>query len=163
MRLGKGTTSRAATPRRVRRLRCNAEALGRMLQQGRMLHGMRQRQLADQLGIGQKWVWEMEQGKPGLLTERLFDMLRATGVRLTQKSTIRRNHQGLQRNALAMGELRVELYGHLVGWLSGTNWRSFDFRTDRSFVEHFEFGSTISVRICSTGPGSKPRTSVPPS
>lgn len=82
MRLGKGTTSRAATPRRVRRLRCNAEALGRMLQQGRMLHGMSQRQLADQLGIGQKWVWEMEQGKPGLLTERLFDMLRATGVRL---------------------------------------------------------------------------------
>ncbi|WP_316245928.1 helix-turn-helix transcriptional regulator [Arthrobacter echini] len=60
----------------------NAEALGRMLQQGRMLHGMSQRQLAEQLGIGQKWVWEMEQGKPGLLTERLFEMLRATGVRL---------------------------------------------------------------------------------
>lgn len=60
----------------------NAEALGRMLQQGRMLQGMSQRQLADQLGIGQKWVWEMEQGKPGLLTDRLFEMLRATGVRL---------------------------------------------------------------------------------
>ena len=60
----------------------NAEALGRMLQQGRMLRGMSQRQLADQLGIGQKWVWEMEQGKPGLLTDRLFEMLRATGVRL---------------------------------------------------------------------------------
>ncbi|WP_298254691.1 helix-turn-helix domain-containing protein [uncultured Arthrobacter sp.] len=60
----------------------NAEALGRMLQQGRMLHGMSQRQLAEQLGISQKWVWEMEQGKPGLLTERLFEMLRATGVRL---------------------------------------------------------------------------------
>lgn len=59
-----------------------AEALGRMLQQGRMLHGLSQRQLADQLGIGQKWVWEMEQGKPGILTERLFEMLRATGVRL---------------------------------------------------------------------------------
>lgn len=60
----------------------NAEALGRMLQQGRMLQGLSQRQLAEQLGIGQKWVWEMEQGKPGLLTERLFEMLRATGVRL---------------------------------------------------------------------------------
>ncbi|WP_026550080.1 helix-turn-helix domain-containing protein [Arthrobacter sp. Br18] len=60
----------------------NAEALGRMLQQGRMLRGLSQRQLAEQLGIGQKWVWEMEQGKPGLLTERLFEMLRATGVRL---------------------------------------------------------------------------------
>lgn len=60
----------------------NPEALGRMLQQGRLLHGMSQRQLAEELGLGQKYVWEMEQGKPGLLTERLFAMLRATGVRL---------------------------------------------------------------------------------
>ncbi|NJC24112.1 transcriptional regulator with XRE-family HTH domain [Arthrobacter pigmenti] len=60
----------------------NAEALGRMLQQGRALQGMSQRQLAERLGIGQKWVWEMEQGKPGILTDRLFEMLRATGVRL---------------------------------------------------------------------------------
>ncbi|WP_026531419.1 type II toxin-antitoxin system HipA family toxin [Arthrobacter sp. H41] len=42
-----------------------------------------------------------------------------------------------------MGELRVELYGHLVGWLTGTDWRSFDFRTDRSAFDHFELGSTI--------------------
>jgi transcriptional regulator with XRE-family HTH domain len=60
----------------------NAEALGQMLQQGRALRGLSQRQLAAQLGTGQKWVWEMEQGKPGIFTERLFDMLRATGVRL---------------------------------------------------------------------------------
>lgn len=58
------------------------EALGRMLQQGRLLRGMTQRELAAHLGIGQKWVWEMESGKPGLLTERLFEMLRATGVSL---------------------------------------------------------------------------------
>lgn len=58
------------------------EALGRMLQQGRLLRGMSQRELATRLGIRQKWVWEMESGKPGLLTERLFEMLRATGVRL---------------------------------------------------------------------------------
>lgn len=60
----------------------NAESLGRMLQQGRLLRGLTQRQLAEELGIGQKWVWEMEQGKPGILTQRLFEMLRATGVRL---------------------------------------------------------------------------------
>ncbi|WP_427016235.1 helix-turn-helix domain-containing protein [Pseudarthrobacter sp. P1] len=60
----------------------NAESLGGMLQQGRLLHGLTQRQLAEQLGISQKYVWEMEQGKPGIFTERLFDMLRATGVRL---------------------------------------------------------------------------------
>lgn len=58
------------------------EALGRMLQQGRLLHGMSQRELADHLGVGQKWVWEMESGKPGLFTTRLFDTLRATGVHL---------------------------------------------------------------------------------
>lgn len=59
-----------------------AEALGRALQQGRMLRGLSQRQMAERLGIGQKWVWEMEAGKPGLFTERLFEMLRTTGVRL---------------------------------------------------------------------------------
>ncbi|MCL3860800.1 helix-turn-helix transcriptional regulator [Actinotalea sp. K2] len=58
------------------------EALGRMLQQGRLVRGMSQRDLAQELGIGQKWVWEMESGKPGILTDRLFRMLRATGVRL---------------------------------------------------------------------------------
>lgn len=42
-----------------------------------------------------------------------------------------------------MGELRVELYGHLVGWLTGADWRSFDFRTDRSAFDHFDLGSTI--------------------
>jgi HTH-type transcriptional regulator/antitoxin HipB len=59
-----------------------AEALGRMLQQGRLVRGLSQRELADQLGIGQKWVWEMEGGKPGIFTERLFHMVRATGVHL---------------------------------------------------------------------------------
>jgi len=59
-----------------------AEGLGRMLQQGRLVRGMSQRALAEELGIGQKWIWEMESGKPGLFTERLFQMLRATGVHL---------------------------------------------------------------------------------
>jgi len=47
-----------------------------------MLKGLSQRDLAKQLGIGQKWLWEMEQGKPGLLTTRLFALLDATGVEL---------------------------------------------------------------------------------
>lgn len=58
------------------------EALGQMLQQGRLLQGLSQRQLAEHLGIGQKWIWELESGKPGLFTERLFQVLRATGSRL---------------------------------------------------------------------------------
>lgn len=58
------------------------EALGRMLAQGRALRGKSQRDLAKELGISQKWVWEMENGKPGLLTDRLFKMLRVTGCHM---------------------------------------------------------------------------------
>lgn len=59
------------------------EALGRLLAQGRMLSGKSQRELAAEIGVGQKWIWELEQGKPGLFTERLFQVLRATGVTLS--------------------------------------------------------------------------------
>ncbi|MCL2324171.1 MAG: helix-turn-helix domain-containing protein [Actinomycetia bacterium] len=58
------------------------ELLGAVLQQGRLQKGFSQRELAAQLGVSQKWVWEMEQGKPGLLMERLFRMLQATDVKL---------------------------------------------------------------------------------
>jgi HTH-type transcriptional regulator / antitoxin HipB len=60
----------------------NAETLGLMLQQGRLARGVSQRELAAELGLTQRWVSEMEAGKPGKLTERLFAMLEATGVRL---------------------------------------------------------------------------------
>ena len=56
--------------------------LGQIIQQSRMQRNLSQRELAAMLGISQKWVWEMEQGKPGLLTERLFRMLQKTGVTL---------------------------------------------------------------------------------
>jgi len=42
-----------------------------------------------------------------------------------------------------MADLRVELYGQLVGHLVGTDWRTFDFRTAREAVERFSLGSTI--------------------
>jgi transcriptional regulator with XRE-family HTH domain len=57
--------------------------LGHVLQQGRMIKGISQRELARRLGVGQKWIWEMEQGKPGLLMERLFAIMRETGVELS--------------------------------------------------------------------------------
>ncbi|MCL2060471.1 MAG: helix-turn-helix domain-containing protein [Oscillospiraceae bacterium] len=56
--------------------------LGQILQQGRLQRGISQRALANQLGISQKWVWEMEQGKPGLLMERLFMILEKTEITL---------------------------------------------------------------------------------
>jgi len=67
---------------RVKTKIANPRALGAVLQQGRMLQGLSQRELAKQLGIGQKWIWEMEQGKPGLFTSRLFALLQATNVEL---------------------------------------------------------------------------------
>ena len=58
------------------------ESLGRILQQARMLSGKTQRQQAGELGISQRYVWEIESGKPSLFTERLFAYMRATGVSL---------------------------------------------------------------------------------
>lgn len=60
----------------------SAESLGRMLQVGRREAGLSQRELADRLGISQRYVWELESGKPTKYTERLFDVLRATGIQL---------------------------------------------------------------------------------
>ncbi len=60
----------------------NAATLGLMLQQGRLARGLSQRELAAELGLTQRWVSEMEAGKPGKFTERLFKMLEASGVRL---------------------------------------------------------------------------------
>ena len=57
--------------------------LGQIIQQSRMQQGFSQRELANILGISQKWVWEMEQGKPGLLMDRLFMILEKTGVTLS--------------------------------------------------------------------------------
>ena len=54
-----------------------------------MQQGFSQRELADMLGISQKWVWEMEQGKPGILMERLFQILGKTGVNLSAEFEIK--------------------------------------------------------------------------
>lgn len=60
----------------------NVETLGRMLQQGRLLRGLSQRQLADKLQISQRYIWEMESGNPTIFTDRLFQVMRATGLHL---------------------------------------------------------------------------------
>ena len=58
------------------------ESLGRMLAQARLLKGMTQRDLAEELGISQRYIWEMESAKPSLFTNRLFATMRATGMKL---------------------------------------------------------------------------------
>lgn len=58
------------------------QELGDAIRQGREIQGWSQRELAARLGVTQKWLWELEQGKPGLLMERLFAALRAVDVAL---------------------------------------------------------------------------------
>jgi len=61
----------------------NSFTLGQVIQQSRLQQGFSQRELAKMLGVSQRWVWEMEQGKQGLLMERLFMVLEKTGVTLS--------------------------------------------------------------------------------
>ncbi|WP_454301812.1 helix-turn-helix domain-containing protein [Salana multivorans] len=61
----------------------SAESLGRVLQQARMVHGMSQRELARRLGTSQRYIWEIEAGKPSIFTERLFAYLRETETELS--------------------------------------------------------------------------------
>ncbi|MDP1710846.1 MAG: helix-turn-helix transcriptional regulator [Candidatus Nanopelagicaceae bacterium] len=60
----------------------NPEALGRILQQGRLLRGLTQQQLADKLEISQAYIWQLESGQPTIYTSRLFELMRETGIRL---------------------------------------------------------------------------------
>jgi HTH-type transcriptional regulator/antitoxin HipB len=59
------------------------ESLGRILQQARLLNGWTQRELAARIGTTQRYIWEIESGKPSIYTERLFAVLRETGTELS--------------------------------------------------------------------------------
>ena len=58
------------------------EGLGRMLQQGRLVSGLTQRELADSLETDQKYIWALESGKNTIVLERIFAIMRETGVRM---------------------------------------------------------------------------------
>ena len=58
------------------------QALGRLLQQARLSQGLSQRQVADQLGISQAYVSELESGKTSLALTRVFEIMRLTGMTL---------------------------------------------------------------------------------
>jgi len=63
--------------------------LGHVIQQSRLQQGFSQREIASMLGIGQKWVWEMEQGKPGILMDRLFQIMEKVGVTLSAEFEVK--------------------------------------------------------------------------
>ncbi|MEU0314049.1 helix-turn-helix transcriptional regulator [Nocardioides sp. NPDC006273] len=59
------------------------ESLGRILQQARLLNGWSQRELAARIGTTQRYIWEIEAGKPSIFVDRLFALMRETGTELT--------------------------------------------------------------------------------
>ncbi|MEK8228632.1 helix-turn-helix domain-containing protein [Oerskovia sp. M15] len=63
------------------------ESLGRILQQARLISGLSQRELAERLGTTQRYIWELESGKPTIFMERVFAMMRETGTELTATIT----------------------------------------------------------------------------
>ena len=67
------------------------QSLGRIIQQARLLRGLSQRELAERLGTTQRYIWEIESGKPSIYTDRLFAMMRETGMELT--ATIEADHE----------------------------------------------------------------------
>ena len=72
----------------------SAESLGRILQQARLLSGLSQRELASRLGTTQKYIWELEAGKPSILMDRLFTAMRETGMELTATITPQADRHG---------------------------------------------------------------------
>jgi HTH-type transcriptional regulator/antitoxin HipB len=58
------------------------EDLGRFLASARVDLGMTQQALADDLGVSRRYVSEIENGKPSLYTERLFQVLRLLDIQL---------------------------------------------------------------------------------
>lgn len=58
------------------------QALGRMLQQARLAHGLSQQQLAAELGSTQGYVSELEGGKTSVALTRIFEIMRLTGLKL---------------------------------------------------------------------------------
>jgi len=59
------------------------QALGRLLQQSRLIMGLTQEELAQMLEISQGYVSELEGGINSLALKRTFAFMRLTGMTLT--------------------------------------------------------------------------------
>jgi len=66
----------------------SAQDLGRFLTDLRAERGLTQAQLAEDLGISRRYVYEIESGKPSLYSDRLFATLRLLGARLTVEAEV---------------------------------------------------------------------------
>ena len=62
-----------------------------MLQQGRLVCGLTQRDLAERLETDQKYIWGLESGKNSIVLERIFAIMRETGMRMYMEVDDRAN------------------------------------------------------------------------
>lgn len=60
----------------------NTADLGLLLQQGRLVAGLTQRELAARLGTSQSYIWDLENGKDTKALERLFEYIAATNMKM---------------------------------------------------------------------------------
>jgi len=64
----------------------SSEDLGRFVQRIRADAGLSQRQLAEALGTSQRYLSELEVGKPKRIDANYFEVLRKLGIVLTAES-----------------------------------------------------------------------------
>lgn len=62
--------------------------LGSFLSDLRVRRGLTQAQLAEELGVSRRYVYEIEAGKPSLYSERLFTTLRLLGAHLIIEANV---------------------------------------------------------------------------
>jgi HTH-type transcriptional regulator/antitoxin HipB len=60
----------------------NTTVLGNVLRAARMARGLSQRELAIQIGLSQRSIVDLERGRSTKAMERLFEVMRETGVSL---------------------------------------------------------------------------------
>jgi len=64
----------------------NTEAIGRFVRAQRRRQGLRQAELAALAGVGNRFVSELEHGKPGLELGRVLMVLQALGAELEARA-----------------------------------------------------------------------------
>jgi HTH-type transcriptional regulator / antitoxin HipB len=78
----------------VRALVEKLEDLGRFVHRIRRDAGLTQQQLADVLGISQRYLSELESGKPKRIDNNYFVVLRKLGIRLTAQTVSDEDRDG---------------------------------------------------------------------
>lgn len=65
----------------------NPQDLGRVIRRVREQHSLTQRELADRLSVSQRYLSELENGRPKIADERYFNLLRLLGLTMTVQTS----------------------------------------------------------------------------